>query len=136
MNPNPTPTARASDGAVGRPTERPGLSTAPRRGLPATSQDATSPAATPRFVAPAALRRLAAVLLSLAAALPAAAQPVGEWRYFGGEAAFTCYSPLDQIDRENVGGLEIVWRRPGLDPAVQEAFPRPAGQRLICGRRR
>ena len=75
------------------------------------------------FAAPAALRRLTAALLGLTAALPAAAQPAGEWRYFGGDAAFTRYSPLDQIDRENVGGLEIVWRRPGLDPAVQEAFP-------------
>ena len=57
------------------------------------------------------------------AAAPAAAQPAGEWRYFGGDEGFTRYSPLDQIDHGNVRDLEIVWRRPGVDPVVQEAFP-------------
>ena len=126
MRPNPAPAARASGGAVSRPTERPGLPSAPRRGRDAAAPDATPPATTPGSAAPAALRRLTAVLLGLTAAtaaLPATAQPAGEWRYVGGDQAFTRYSPLDRIDRENVGGLEIVWRRPGLDPAVQEAFP-------------
>ena len=33
------------------------------------------------------------------AAMPAAAQPAGEWRYFGGDEAFTRYSSLDRIGR-------------------------------------
>ena len=63
------------------------------------------------------------LLAVLGASAPAAAQPSGEWRYFGGDEAFTRYSPLDLIDHGNVGDLEIVWRRPGVDPALREAFP-------------
>jgi quinoprotein glucose dehydrogenase len=33
----------------------------------------------------------------------------GEWRYYGGDAQSTKYSPLDQIDRDNVGKLEVAW---------------------------
>src|SRR5262245_58935675 len=35
-----------------------------------------------------------------------------EWRYFGADHAFTRYSALDQINRDNVKNLRIVWRRP------------------------
>ncbi len=34
----------------------------------------------------------------------------GEWRFYGGDAASTRYSPLDQIDATNVSRLEIAWR--------------------------
>lgn len=34
----------------------------------------------------------------------------GEWRFYGGDAGTTKYSPLDQINAENVSELEIVWR--------------------------
>ncbi len=51
-------------------------------------------------------------------------EPVeGEWRYFGGDRAFTRYSPLDQINRHNVGNLRILWRRPAVDPRLVEMFP-------------
>ena len=33
-----------------------------------------------------------------------------EWRYYGGDAGSTKYSPLDQINKDNVKGLQIVWR--------------------------
>jgi quinoprotein glucose dehydrogenase len=33
-----------------------------------------------------------------------------EWHYFGGDLASTRYSPLDQINRDNVSKLEIAWR--------------------------
>ena len=33
----------------------------------------------------------------------------GEWRSFGGEEASTRYSPLDQINRNNVKDLKIAW---------------------------
>ena len=44
---------------------------------------------------------------------PAADRPPGkmvEWRYYGGDAASTKYSPLDQINRDNVKNLKIAWR--------------------------
>jgi quinoprotein glucose dehydrogenase len=34
----------------------------------------------------------------------------GEWRFYGGDAGSTKYSPLDQINAENVSELEVVWR--------------------------
>jgi quinoprotein glucose dehydrogenase len=34
----------------------------------------------------------------------------GEWRYYGGDAGTTKYSPLDQINASNVKDLQIVWR--------------------------
>ncbi len=34
----------------------------------------------------------------------------GEWRSYGGGTGNTKYSALDQINRENVGDLEIAWR--------------------------
>jgi quinoprotein glucose dehydrogenase len=34
----------------------------------------------------------------------------GEWRHWGGDTGTTHYSPLDQINPENVDQLEIVWR--------------------------
>ena len=77
----------------------------------------------PTGVRAAVRRRLVVAVLGTVTAATAAAQPAGEWRYFGGDEAFTRYSPLDRIDRANVGDLEIVWRRPGVDPALREAFP-------------
>ena len=34
----------------------------------------------------------------------------GEWRHYGGDAGSTKYSALEQINRDNVGDLEIAWR--------------------------
>ena len=34
----------------------------------------------------------------------------GEWGVFGADAGATRYSPLDQIDSDNVGDLEVAWR--------------------------
>jgi quinoprotein glucose dehydrogenase len=42
-------------------------------------------------------------------AIPATTQQ-GEWRYYGGDAGSTKYSPLDQIDVTNVKQLQIAWR--------------------------
>src|SRR5262245_32577587 len=49
--------------------------------------------------------------------------PAGEWRYYGGNKAFTRYSPLDQINRDNVKNLKIVWRRPAVSEQLTQAFP-------------
>ena len=43
---------------------------------------------------------------------------IGEWRYYSGDNGARKYSPLDQITRDNVGGLRIAWRRPHLDPSL------------------
>ena len=34
----------------------------------------------------------------------------GEWRFYGGDAGTTKYSPLDQINAANVKDLKIVWQ--------------------------
>ncbi|HXV59045.1 MAG TPA: pyrroloquinoline quinone-dependent dehydrogenase [Vicinamibacteria bacterium] len=34
----------------------------------------------------------------------------GEWHYYGGDLGSTRYAPLDQINRDNVGALEIAWQ--------------------------
>ena len=34
----------------------------------------------------------------------------GEWRYYGGDAGTTKYSPLDQINADNFKTLEVAWR--------------------------
>ena len=57
-------------------------------------------------------RRLS-FLCALLAAWPAGAQQGaknGEWRYYGGDAGTTKYSPLDQINAQNVKDLKIVWQ--------------------------
>ena len=64
-----------------------------------------------------------AALLALAAAVaapsaPAYAQQV-DWRSYGSDVASTKYSPLDQINRDTVGDLEIVWRQSVLPDAIR-----------------
>ena len=48
----------------------------------------------------------------------------GEWRYLGGDAAHTRYSPLDQIDAGNFEDLEVawIWRADNFGPTVDYAF--------------
>jgi len=56
---------------------------------------------------------LAALLLVSTLVQPAAAQAGaagGEWPYWGGDAGSTRYAGLDQITRDNVGTLKVVWR--------------------------
>ena len=58
------------------------------------------------------------VCLAVLAVAPARAQlgtQDGEWRTFGGDTGSTKYAPLDQINRDNVRGLQIAWRRPAVD---------------------
>jgi len=56
--------------------------------------------------------RLAAAAATVLLACPALAQhgaTNGEWRFYGGDAGTTKYSPLDQINASNVKDLKIVW---------------------------
>ena len=54
---------------------------------------------------------------------PGGGPPDRGWRYFGGDKAFTRYAPLDQINRDNVEDLRILWRRPAVDAVFTRAFP-------------
>jgi quinoprotein glucose dehydrogenase len=75
-----------------------------------------------------------ALMLSAAAATVVALLPIhgqqgaatggGEWRVNGGDAWGTRYSPLDQITRENVKNLQVVWRwkAQNMGPAPQAAW--------------
>ena len=49
--------------------------------------------------------------------------PTPDWSYYGGDIFFNRYAPLDQIDAHNVSDLEILWRRPGLDPSYMVGHP-------------
>ena len=43
-----------------------------------------------------------------------------EWRSYGSDVAGTKYSPLDQINRETIDALRIVWRQSVLPDAVRQ----------------
>jgi quinoprotein glucose dehydrogenase len=47
-----------------------------------------------------------------------------EWRSSGGDSTYKRYSPLAQINRDNVKNLRIVWRHSALDPKLKEQFPK------------
>ena len=63
----------------------------------------------------------------------ASVQPLGDWRYYGGDAGSQKYSPLDQINRDNVKNLRIAWRWKtdnfGPAPRVQPPGHAARGQR-------
>jgi quinoprotein glucose dehydrogenase len=48
---------------------------------------------------------------------------LGEWRSFGGDKGYTRYSLLDQINKDNVAKLQVVWRRPALDAQFTSGYP-------------
>ena len=47
----------------------------------------------------------------------------GEWQAYGGDTGSTKYTALDGINIDNVADLEVVWRRPGLDPQYLDINP-------------
>ena len=46
----------------------------------------------------------------------------GEWAYFGGDNHFNRYSPLNQIDAENVDQIRILWRRDATAAPLQDEY--------------
>ncbi len=66
--------------------------------------------------------------LAFALSAPGASQergnPYGEWRYIGGDAWHTRYTPVDQIDAGNFETLEQawVWRGDNFGPQVDNLF--------------
>ncbi len=55
------------------------------------------------------VRTLLLLSIPVAFALAQSGTASGEWRYYGGDAQSTKYSPLDQINHDNVGKLQIAW---------------------------
>jgi glucose dehydrogenase len=58
----------------------------------------------------------------------------GEWRYIGGDAGHTRYSPLDQITPANFETLKEAWRFSPLDvvgPMTARATPSYVGGKLL-----
>ncbi len=47
----------------------------------------------------------------------------GGWTTYGGDKAFTRYSPLDQINKDNVKNLQFVWHRQAVDQQLMDKFP-------------
>ena len=66
-------------------------------------------------------RAVAATRVSLTSATPQ-----GEWRAFGGDLASTHYSAADQITRDNVRNLKVVWRQSLTPDAVKQGRERAA----------
>jgi len=76
-------------------------------------------------------RPVAAVALAglLTAACTTADVPSGDWPAYGADKAGTKYSPLDQINRDTIGSLQIAWRRSGAPEELLEDFPEAVGPR-------
>jgi quinoprotein glucose dehydrogenase len=47
----------------------------------------------------------------------------GEWRSYAGDIAGTKYSPLEQIDADNFGELELAWEWMSVDNFVSKTMP-------------
>src|SRR5690348_13319936 len=87
-------------------------------------------------------RRLGlAALLAFAAPMAVVAQtaaPAGDWRTINGDLAATRFSPLDEINKSNVGKLTLKWSYPmkGTNSAspvvVNGTMYFPAGNRIVA----
>jgi len=64
-----------------------------------------------------------ASVAKMADAPPPAGTANGEWRFYSGDNGSKKYSPLDQINKDNVGRLKIAWRRPALSAEFAAANP-------------
>src|SRR5215510_5915483 len=64
----------------------------------------------------------ASLVVGLAVVFIQGETAANEWHAFGGDKAFTRYSPLSQVNRDNVSNLKIVWRRPALDAQFTKGY--------------
>jgi len=64
-------------------------------------------------------------LIVLVFSTPGSAQQgtTGEWHVHGGDAGYTRYSSLDQINSDTVDDLDIVWRRSSVDASLIQQWP-------------
>ena len=67
-------------------------------------------------------RALPLLALCLCAGIAFAQQGAssGEWRSYGGDAGHSKYSPLDQINADNVHRLQVAWTWNSVDQALRE----------------
>src|SRR5258705_12098298 len=71
-----------------------------------------------------AIAAVAVIVFALTAALAAQdGTKGGQWRSYSGDAGSTKYAPLDQINKDNVRNLRILWRRPAVDPTLRAKSP-------------
>ena len=54
----------------------------------------------------------------------------GEWLSYGGDSGSTKYSPLDQINRDNVGTLQVAWTWASPDAAIRESAANSDDERI------
>ena len=73
-----------------------------------------------RFAVAGALM-LAGVATGLAVVHTADGKKAGEWAFYSADNSATKYSAADQINKDNVAGLRVAWRRPQVDPAMLAA---------------
>jgi quinoprotein glucose dehydrogenase len=66
---------------------------------------------------------LCVVAMAYSVRLQSQSAAAGEWRDYAGDKGFTKYSPLDQINKENVGSLHIAWRRPAIADELRAQGP-------------
>ena len=71
--------------------------------------------------------------LGAAPAGQSAAPVKGEWRYYGADAAGTKYSPLDQINKDNVKNLKIAWRWKSENFGPRPEFNSEAAPLMVNG---
>ena len=64
-----------------------------------------------------------AVLIGSSAASAEAPSAGAQWPSYGGNAWFQRYSPSDQINKTTISGLDVVWKRPTVDPSITAKFP-------------
>jgi glucose dehydrogenase len=77
---------------------------------------------------------LAVAFLTLPSAQSRRGTENGEWRYLGGDAGHTRYSPLDQVTPANFETLKEAWRFSPLDvvgPMTARATPSYVGGKLL-----
>jgi quinoprotein glucose dehydrogenase len=55
-------------------------------------------------------------------AMSQSAEDGAQWRYYSADNGAAKYSPLDQIDRDNVARLSVAWRHPHADPELLAAY--------------
>ena len=66
---------------------------------------------------------LSMIVLATAVATAQQGAVGGQWRWYSGDLGSTKYAPLDQINKENVGRLQIAWRRPAVDSSLVKRKP-------------
>jgi len=64
-----------------------------------------------------------AAFVTLSVALGAQQGTSGEWPVHGGDAGYTRYAALDQIDTDTVASLQIAWRRNAVDESLRSYWP-------------